>query len=87
MSYFLLAYIDPLFSSLCLPCLHGTAKGLNPDDFIEEEEELVEDVAPTLEDKLADASLKEIDEIEVSENEMKLKACVYLRAKGSPYCT
>ena len=45
-----------------------TAKGLNPDDYMDEEvEEFVQTAPPTLEDKLASASLKEIDELEVSE--------------------
>lgn len=44
-----------------------TGKGLNPDDFLEtEEEEFVVFSEPTLEDKLDNASLQEIDELEVS---------------------
>lgn len=48
-------------------CMNVVGKGLNPDDFIEEEEVFVQTQAPTLEEKLANATLKEIDELEVSE--------------------
>jgi hypothetical protein len=47
--------------------VNAIAKGLNPDDFVEDdEEEFVEVATPTLEEKLADASLQEIDELEVT---------------------
>ena len=45
----------------------AVAKGLNPDDFVKKDDDKLLDIKePTLEDKLATASLNEIDEIEVS---------------------